>query len=157
MVVGVARHRRVVVLVLVPEVGRADAEDSARAELGLDADAVAVALVPDKWLLSLFYRYQKVDGNNDFSAGALARPATTGPVEDIAKYDDTEINHFSGQLKWTFAPSWAVALGGWWEKYEYNDDQTGQTLYYMPASFFLNPVNGNYDGWVSYLNLTYKF
>jgi hypothetical protein len=53
--------------------------------------------------------------------------------------------------------SWAVALGGWWEKYVYTDDQTGQTLYYMPASFFLNPVNGSYDGWTSYLNLTYKF
>jgi hypothetical protein len=98
-----------------------------------------------------------VDGNNHFTAGASARPPTTGPVEDIPDFDDTEINHLSAQLKWQFNPSWAVALGGWWEKYVYTDDQTGQTLYYMPASFFLNPVNGSYDGWTSYLNLTYKF
>jgi hypothetical protein len=114
-------------------------------------------LVPDKWFLGLFYRYQKVDGNNAFSAGPLARPSTTGPVEDIADFDDTEINHLSGKLKWQFTPAWAVTLGGWWEKYLYVDDQTGQTLYYMPASFFLNPVNGDYKGWTSYLNLTYKF
>lgn len=114
-------------------------------------------IVPDKWFLSVFYRYQKVDGNNDFEAGALARPPTTGPVEDIADFDDTEINHFSGKIRWQLNPSWTVALGGWWEKYVYSDDQTGQTLYYMPASFFLNPVNGSYDGWTSYLNLTYKF
>ena len=114
-------------------------------------------LVPDKWFLNLFYRYQKVDGNNAFTAGASARPPTTGPVENIASYDDTEINHLSGRLKWQFNSAWAVALGGWWEKYVYTDDQTGQTLYYMPASFFLNPVNGSYDGWTSYANLTYKF
>jgi len=114
-------------------------------------------LVPDKWFLGLFYRYQKVDGNNAFTAGALARPPTTGPVEDITAYDDTEINHLSGRLKWQFAAAWAVTLGGWWEKYVFSDEQTGQTLYYMPASFFLNPVNGSYDGWTSFLNLTYQF
>jgi hypothetical protein len=122
--------------------------------IGAGAD---ITLVPDKWFVGHFYRDQKVDGNNDFEAGALARPSTTGPVEDIAEYDDTEINHFSGKLKWQFNASWAVALGGFWEKYVYTDDQTGQTLYYMPASFFLNPVNGDYRGWVSWLSLTYTF
>jgi hypothetical protein len=122
--------------------------------IGAGAD---FTLVPDEWFLGLFYRYQKVDGNNAFTAGVLARPPTTGPVEDIAAYDDTEINHLSASLKWQFASAWAVTLGGWWEKYVYSDEQTGQTLYYMPASFFLNPVNGTYDGWTSYLNLTYRF
>jgi len=114
-------------------------------------------LVPDKWFLNLFYRYQKVDGNNAFTAGASARPPAVGPVENIPQYDDTEINHLSGNLKWQFTQSWTVALGGFWEKYVYKDSQTGQTLYYMPASFFLNPVNGDYRGWVSWLNLTYRF
>jgi len=114
-------------------------------------------LVPDKWFLNLFYRYQKVDGNNAFTAGASARPPNVGPVENIANYDDTRISHLSGRVKWQFAPAWAVALGGWWEDYSLADAQTQQTLYYMPASFFLNPVNGDYDGWVSYLNLTYTF
>jgi hypothetical protein len=114
-------------------------------------------LVPDKWFLNLFYRYQKVDGNNAFTAGASARPPTVGPVENIPQYDDTEINHLNGNLKWQFTETWAVALGGFWEKYVYKDSQTGQTLYYMPASFFLNPVNGDYRGWVSWLNVTYKF
>jgi len=114
-------------------------------------------LVPDKWFLNLFYRYQKVDGNNALTAGASARPPTVGPVESIPEFDDTEINHLSGNLKWQFTNSWAVSLGGFWEKYAYKDSQTGQTLYYMPASFFLNPVNGDYRGWVSWLSVTYKF
>jgi hypothetical protein len=116
-----------------------------------------ITLVPDKWFVKPFYRYQKVDGNNDFDAGALARPPTTGPVVDIASYDDTKLQHLSANLKWQFTPSWAVALGGWWEEYTLADDQVGQTLYYMPASFVLNPVNGDYDGWTSYFNLTYRF
>jgi Putative outer membrane beta-barrel porin, MtrB/PioB len=114
-------------------------------------------LVPDRWFLGVLYRFQKVDGRNGFTAGPLARPATTGPVQDIGVYDDTEINHLSGTLKWRFATAWAATLGGWWEKYIYEDEQTGQTLYYMPASFFLNPVNGSYDGWTGYVSLTYRF
>ncbi len=114
-------------------------------------------LVPDKWSLNLFYSHQKVDGNNAFTAGASARPPTVGPVENVPDFDDTEINHLSGRLKYQFATAWAVTLGGFWEKYAYKDSQTGQTLYYMPASFFLNPVNGSYEGWTSYLNLTYRY
>jgi hypothetical protein len=98
-----------------------------------------------------------VDGNNAFTAGASARPPTVGPVENVPDFDDTEINHLSGRLKYQFATAWAVTLGGFWEKYTYKDSQTGQTLYYMPASFFLNPVNGSYEGWTSYLNLTYRY
>ena len=122
--------------------------------IGAGAD---VTIVPDKWWLSLFYRYQKVDGNNHFTAGASARPPTTGPVEDIADYDDSSINYLSASLKWKFTKAWAASVGGWWEKYEYDDDATGQTLYYMPSSFFLNPVNGSYKGWVSFVSLTYGF
>jgi hypothetical protein len=104
-------------------------------------------LVPDKWFLNLFYRYQKVDGNNAFTAGARARPPTTGPVENIPQYDDTEINNLNGNLKWQFTQAWAVALGGFWEKYVYKDSQTGQTLYYMPASFFLRSTRSCGKAW----------
>jgi hypothetical protein len=116
-----------------------------------------ITLQPEKWFLSLAYHYQKVDGNNDLTAGPLARPATVGPVEDIPQYDDTEINHLEGSLKYQFAKAWSAALGGFWEKYKYSDSQTGQVLYYMPASFFLNPNSGDYRGWVAFLNVMYKF
>jgi hypothetical protein len=114
-------------------------------------------LVPDEWFLNLFFRYQKVDGNNAFAAGSSARPPTTGPVENITNFDDTKLSHLSARLKWQFTQAWAASIGGWWEKYTLADDATGQTLYYMPASFFLNPVNGDYDGWTTYASLTYKF
>jgi Putative outer membrane beta-barrel porin, MtrB/PioB len=121
---------------------------------GVGAD---FTIVPDKWFLNLSYRYQKVDGNNDFTAGPLVRPPTVGPVEDIPNYDDTVINHFEGNLKYQIAKAWSAALGGFWEKYKYNDSQTGQVLYYMPASFFLNPVNNDYKGWVAFVSLMYRF
>ena len=122
--------------------------------IGVGAD---FTLKPEKWFLNLSYRYQKVDGNNDFTAGTAVRPPTVGPVEDIPNYDDTEINHLEGSLKYQFAKAWSAALGGFWEKYKLSDSQTGQVLYYMPASFFLNPNNGDYRGWVAFVNLMYKF
>jgi MtrB/PioB family decaheme-associated outer membrane protein len=114
-------------------------------------------LQPDKWFLNLSYRYQKVDGNNAFTAGALARPASVGPVEDIPQYDDTEIHHLEGSLKYQIAKTWSASFGGFWEKYKISDSQTGQVLYYMPASLFLNPNNGDYRGWVTFVSLMYRF
>jgi MtrB/PioB family decaheme-associated outer membrane protein len=122
--------------------------------IGVGAD---LTLKPERWFLNLSYRYQKVNGNNDLTAGAAARPPTVGPVEDIPQYDDTEINHLEGSLRYQIAKAWSASLGGFWEKYKYSDSQTGQVLYYMPASFFLNPVNGDYRGWVAFVNLMYKF
>jgi hypothetical protein len=107
-------------------------------------------LVPDTWLLNLFYRYQKVDGNNAFTAGE-----GRGDPEDIAAYDDTKINFFAANLKWQFAEAWALGVGGFWEEYEIADSQTGNVLNYMPGSFFINADFGDYSSWVGWLNLTY--
>jgi hypothetical protein len=54
---------------------------------------------------------------------------------------------------------WSFGLGAFWEEYVLKDTQTGQVLYYvyMPSSFFLNAVNGDYNAWVGWLNLTYSF
>lgn len=122
--------------------------------IGAGAD---VTLVPDKWYLSVSYRHQKVDGNNDLSAGSQARPASTGPVEDVPDYDDTKINAALASLRWQFKEGWSVAVGGYWEDYEYKDSQTGQVLNYMPGSFFLNAVSGSYSAWVGYASLTRKW
>jgi hypothetical protein len=108
------------------------------------------AIVPDVWRLSLFYRYQKVDGNNAFTAGA-----GQGSPENIPEYDDTKLTFFSAKLKWSFAEAWALGIGGFWEKYEIADSQTGNVLNYMPGSFFINANSGDYDSWTGWLNLTY--
>jgi hypothetical protein len=113
------------------------------------------ALVPDKWDLDLFYRYQKVDGNNDFTAGPSLTTATN-PFQDIPAYDDTKLAFFSAQLKYSFAKAWAVAFGGFYEDYEVTDSQDS-ILNYMPASFFLNANRGSYDAWVGWINLSYRF
>ncbi len=110
------------------------------------------AIVPDTWMLNLFYRYQKVDGNNAFTAGE-----GRGTPENIADYDDSELNFFSANLKWQFTEAWAVGVGAFWEKYEIADSQTGNVLNYMPGSFFINADNGDYSSWVGWLNLTYRF
>ncbi len=113
-------------------------------------------LVPTKWFLDLFYRYQNVDGNNDFDAGPAIRPATN-PVADIAEYDDTKIHFISSQVRVHLAPDWSFGLGACWEEYVLNDTQTGQVLYYMPGSFFINANNSDYRAWVGWLNLSYSF
>ena len=119
-------------------------------------DSVGVGLgwafVPDAWYLNLLYRYQKVDGFNGFTAGENLRDP-----ENITEYDDTKHSVFSANLKWQFTDTWAVGFGGWWEDYEIRDSQSRGILHYMPGSFFLVADNFDYDGWVGWLNLTYRF
>jgi MtrB/PioB family decaheme-associated outer membrane protein len=109
-------------------------------------------LVPEKWFLDFFYRYQKVDGNNAFEGGSAH-----GETEDIPDFDDTKINFVSAQLRYKFAESWTIGFGGFYEDYTIIDSQTGQVLNYMPGSFFINANNGDYQAWVGWLNLSYAF
>jgi hypothetical protein len=95
-----------------------------------------------------------VDGNNAFTAGAALRP--DGP-EAIPGYDDTKINFVSAQVRYEFGGSWTVGVGGFYEEYEIQDTQTGQVLFYMPGSFFINANNGDFGAWVGWLNLSYAF
>lgn len=117
--------------------------------IGAGAD---FALVPETLFFKLMYRYQKVDGNNAFTGGESLRD----PM-DIADYDDTEINHLGANLKWQFTESWAASIGGFWEKYVFNDAATGEILNYMPGSFFLVLDDGDYNSWAALASLTYTF
>ena len=71
-------------------------------------------LVPEKWFLDFFYRYQKVDGNNALESGPALRP---DGAEDISDYDDTKINFVSAQVRCKFAKSWTVGIGGFYEDF----------------------------------------
>ncbi len=115
-----------------------------------------LSFVPDKWIFDLFYRYQTVDGNNAFTAGSALRNASN-PVENIPLYDDTDINFVSGQLRHNFATDWTFAIGSYYETYRLQDTQTSSTLNYVPGAFFVNANNGDYNAWVGWLNLTYRF
>jgi hypothetical protein len=108
------------------------------------------AFIPDAWYLNLFYRYQKSDGFNGFTAGENLRDP-----ESIDDYDDTKHNFFAASIKWQCNDSWAVGGGAFWEKYEFADAQTQQLLNYMPGSFFLVADNWGYDSWAGWLNLTF--
>lgn len=126
-------------------------------------------LVPEKWFFKLFARYQKVDGNNDvsllpgfsttiYTSPLLLQCTSVGAATcAIPEFDDTTLTFVSGQLKRKLAKQWAAALGVGYEDYKLKDAQTGNTLNYMPASFFLQADNRDYKAWVGWLNLTYSF
>jgi Putative outer membrane beta-barrel porin, MtrB/PioB len=123
-------------------------------------------LVPDKWFLGLVGRYQKVDGNNDvtllpgFSTSIYSTSSysqcvgTPGPCA-IPAFDDTKFSTVLGTLRYQFAKRWSAGAGLGFEDYQLDDSQTGNTLNYMPSSFFLQANNRDYKAWVGYLNLTY--
>jgi hypothetical protein len=127
------------------------------------------ALKPEKWFLNLFARYQKIDGNNDeslapgFSTSIYTTPGfsqCTSPGANpcsIAAFDDTKLTYVSGSVKYQFAQQWAAGLGVGYEKYNIDDSQTGNTLNYMPASFFLQADNRDYKAWVGFFNVNYKW
>jgi hypothetical protein len=128
-------------------------------------------LVPDRWFLKLFARYQDIDGNNlvsllpgystaIYGSNPALQQCTGGgggtPCE-IAAFDDTQLTYLYGSVKYKFAKQWSAGAGVGWEDYTIDDAQTENILNYMPASFFLQADNRDYQAWVGYVNLTYSF
>lgn len=126
-------------------------------------------LVPDKWYFDLFGRWQEVDGNNDWflqpgynksiytSVAFAGCVGADSSVCDIPAFDDTEYTVVRGSLKYQIAKQWDAVVGVGYEDYKIDDAQTGNTLNYMPASFFLQANNGDYQAWLGYVGLTYKW
>jgi hypothetical protein len=131
---------------------------------------VDVILEPEKWFLSLFGRYQELDGNNDvyllptystsiYGTSPLLRQCTspgTTPCS-IAEFDDTELTSIWGSLKYQVAKQWTAAAGVGYEDYSIKDAQTGSGVFYLPGSFFLQADNRDYQAWVGYLRLSYSW
>jgi hypothetical protein len=131
---------------------------------------VDYTLVPDKWFLKLFGRYQDIDGNNlvsllpgftsVYGSNPALRQCTTGnggtPCE-IPEFDDTRLTYVMTSLEYRVAKQWSAGLGVGFEDYDINDAQTGNALNYMPASFFLQANNRDYQAWVGLLSLSYSW
>jgi len=111
-------------------------------------------LVPDKWTLDLFARYQKVDGNNDLFSPPGGNPDT---AEGIAEYDDTKLMTLKAALKYRHSEHWTFAVGGYFEDYEIADAQTDGIIFYMPSSFFLAADNADYQAKVGYATVAYRW
>lgn len=124
-------------------------------------------LVPEKWFLNLSARYQDIDGNNDvtllpgystsiYTTAAIAQcVGSPGPCA-IPDFDDTRLTSVWGSLRYQVAKQWSAGGGVGYESYRIRDSQTGNTLNYMPASFFLQADNRDYKAWVGYVSLTYS-
>ena len=119
-----------------------------------------ISIVPSKWSLNLFARWQKVDGNNDFSAPPGGAPdlgrVDVGGVKDIPNYDDNKLTSVSAELKYRLR-RWGLALGGWYERYRVDDSGTEGLSNYIPSQFFLNAANGSYRAVWGYLRASYTW
>jgi hypothetical protein len=129
-----------------------------------------LTIVPDKWFAGLFARYQDIDGNNavsllpGFSTAIYGtNPALqqcTGAADTpcaIPEFDDTTWTQVTATLRYRFAKHWTAAAGVGYEDYEIKDAQTGNAVNYMPASFFLQANNRDYQAWVGGVSLTYRW
>jgi MtrB/PioB family decaheme-associated outer membrane protein len=118
-------------------------------------------LLPGKLDLKVMGTYQKVDGNADLFSPPGGAPANsraaTGGVRDIAAWDDTRLLTVLAELGWTVGGRWRLAGGGWLEDYEVEDLNTGGLVNYVPASFFLAPVDSDYRGYVIYARASYTW
>ncbi len=128
-------------------------------------------LVPDKWFLSLFARYQDIDGNNlvslrpgystsIYGTNPLLQQCASGsggtPCE-IPEFDDTTFTNATAWLRYQFAKRWTAAVGVGFEDYSIDDAQTENAVNYMPASFFLQANNRDYQAWVGGVSFTYRW
>jgi hypothetical protein len=128
---------------------------------------VDLTVVPEKWFVSVWGRYQDIDGNNDvtllpgystsiYSSSTLAQcVGSAGPCA-IPEFDDTKFTSVYGSIRYQFAKRWKAAAGVGYEDYQIKDAQTGNTLNYMPASFFLQANNRDYSAWVGFAGVTYS-
>ena len=126
-------------------------------------------LVPEKWFLKPLrplpgHRRQQ---RRDAAAGLQHRDLRHHPAAAqcvgarpdpcaIPEFDDTKLTYVWGSLQYQFAKQWSAGAGVGYEDYEIKDAQTGNTLNYMPASFFLQADNRDYKAWVGYVSLTYS-
>jgi hypothetical protein len=128
-------------------------------------------LVPDKWFLNVFARYQDIDGNNlvslrpgystsIYGTNPALQQCTSGsggtPCE-IPEFDDTQFTNATAWLRYQFAKNWSAGLGVGFEDYTLDDAQTENALNYMPASFFLQANNRDYQAWVGAVSFTYRW
>ena len=119
-----------------------------------------IAIVPSKWSLEVFARWQDVDGNNDFFAPVGGAPynarVDVGGIMDIPSYDDTTLTTLNAELKYGLK-RWGLALGGWFERYRVADSGSQGLSNYIPSQFFLNADNGSYDAVWGYLRASYTW
>jgi hypothetical protein len=123
----------------------------------------------EKWMLRLLGRHQKIDGNNDltllsgystaiYGGNPALRTCVGGSGAcAISAFGDTKLSFVMASVKYRIAKLWSAGIGIGFENYQIQDAQTENTLNYMPASFFLQANNRDYQAWVGYLNLTYRF
>jgi hypothetical protein len=129
-----------------------------------------LTLVPEKWFAGLFARYQDIDGNNAVSllpgystsiygtSPALQQCTSAGDTPcAIPEFDDTKWTQVTASLRYRFASHWTAAAAVGYEDYEIADAQTGNAVNYMPASFFLQANNRDFQAWVGGLSLTYRW
>jgi MtrB/PioB family decaheme-associated outer membrane protein len=118
-------------------------------------------LLPDKVDLKVMATYQKVDGNADLFSPEGGAPANArravGGVQDIPAWDDTRLLTVLAELGWNVGGRWRLAGGGWLEDYEVRDLNTAGLVHYVPASFFLAPVDSDYRGYVLYARAAYTW
>jgi len=128
-------------------------------------------IVPDKWSASLFARYQEVDGSNQLSllpgfstalygTNAALQQCTSsaeGSPCSVPEFDDTQYTFLLASLSYQVAKHWTAGLSVGYEDYGIDDAQTGNTLNYMPSSFFLQANNRDYQAWVGGVSFTYRW
>jgi MtrB/PioB family decaheme-associated outer membrane protein len=122
-------------------------------------------LVKEKVDLTFHGSYQKVDGNNDFSAPVGGAPEVarraTGGITDIPFFDDTKIYTLSAELAYHITKGLRLGLGGWYEQYKLRDLNTNDITQgvvltnYVPGSFFLAANDSDYKGHVLYIRASY--
>ena len=131
------------------------------------ANAV-VHFVPDKWVFSLLFSHQEVDGLMDITAreaGSFYTPGRTtlippgtGGAADITDFDDTTLTTLVANLAYTLAKAWTFSVGYAYEKYDHADAfSDGTTMFPQAVLFFLKANDGPYDLNALYTRLTYRF
>lgn len=120
-----------------------------------------VSLVPSRATLNLAARYQKLEGQANFTTNPgstyqLAR-ASMGGVQDIPNADNATITRLDASVDCTLTKKVLLTFGTWYEKYAFSDVDTLGLQNIYPGSFFLALNDGSYKATVGYVRLAYHW
>ncbi|HEX6088215.1 MAG TPA: MtrB/PioB family outer membrane beta-barrel protein [Thermoanaerobaculia bacterium] len=111
-------------------------------------------IIPERFDVRVSSQLQTVNGRAQLESPPGGTPDL---AFDVLHVDDTRFLQTFAQLTYRISEAWELALGAWIEDYDIDDDQSSGTQPYMPASFFLVPEDGDYQGNIAYVRTRYRW
>lgn len=112
---------------------------------------------PD-WTFELSGNWSRSDGEADFTTFPGGLPVTPPrPILDLDNYEDIELFSVLGRVDYQITPNAKAGLFYRWEDYTIDSFILQGLQNYLPGALLLNANNGDYQGSIAGIDMTFSF